>query len=224
MGAWCGNMIKELKGEKKDNEVKPNDEPEYKTQNSRFESISEEDAVICKLKIQACRLEKKIKDLEKKENAYADNIKKLIQENKKDEAKYNMALKKYVINYQNGYRDKLLFIEKQIGNIESLKDTVEFTKLVAETNRIAENLLKKTDKEELEIALVLMNETKQQNEEINAYLEDDELNEEFDQFCKEVEEQGYNQIDNLMISHMPAHMIKQKYSDEKNNRIRNELS
>ena len=228
MGAFCGSQFG--KEEKTDN---THTKEQYRTEHekkgyvpaqSRFESIAPEDMILCKLQIQKSRLEKKIDELEKKENDYVDKIKDLLKQGKKEEAKRNLALKKYVITYQNSYRDKLLFIEKQEFQINSLKDTAEFTKVVAETNRMIEGLQAKTNTEEIEIALVLCNEHKAQNAEINAYLEDDELNEEFDDLCKQVEDQGYNNMDKFIKKHTNQEEAEQKYSEQKNEQIKKELS
>ena len=87
-----------------------------------------------------------------------------------------------------------------------------------------EGLQAKTNTEEIEIALVLCNEHKAQNAEINAYLEDDELNEEFDDLCKQVEDQGYNNMDKFIKKHTNQEEAEQKYSEQKNEQIKKELS
>ena len=219
MGGVCG-IGKEEKTEKKYEEKPTNRMPAK----SRFESISQEDAVLCKILIQKNRLEKKIVELENKEKTYAEDVKVFLKEGKKQDAKHCLALKKYVVTYQNSYRDKILFLEKQSFQIESLKDTADFTKVVAETNRITENLMKNNDTEELEIAMVLLNENKRNNEEINAYLEDDDLNDEFDQLCKEVEDKGYDNVSKMMISHIPDAQIKENFTSEKESKLKASLS
>ena len=155
-------------------------------QRSRKETVAQQDAVIMKLKIQKDRCFTRIKDLEKKEKAYMEQIKTLLQEKKKDQAKFKLSQKKLIVQQLESYRQKELFVEKQINNIEKAQDDVQFTNTLKASNQVLSDLQKEIDQEEIETARRLNDEAQMNREEMNELIKDD-ADDELDDELNEME-------------------------------------
>ena len=141
---------------------------------NRMVTINNEEIVIAKLKVQRDRMEARIKKLDKEEKHFRDKALNLAKSGRKDEAIYACRQKKRCKEYKKKAYQRMDFIDRQIGNIESTMDDVAFTKVLAESNRTIEKLNKEIDMEEIRIAQELEVEGKMRREELDQLLDDDD--------------------------------------------------
>jgi hypothetical protein len=90
---------------------------------------NEDESAIANLKLQQCKLEKRILDLEHQENACKKKIITSLQTGNKAAAKNQLAMKRFVVETCGDYRMKLMMVEKMQINIDQTKDNVAFTKV-----------------------------------------------------------------------------------------------
>ena len=153
---------------------------------SRMDEVSQDEKVILKMKIQKDRLTSRAKEMERKQAAAEAEIKQLLKDGKKDQAKFKLHQKKMVKDQQKNYRQKENFIDEQIFRIEKAKDDVEFTNVVKDSNTVLQDLMEKIDIEEIETAKMLQEESQMVREQMNEQLQDDE-DDEMDEELKRLE-------------------------------------
>ncbi len=167
--------------------------------NSRKVTVREEELVIAKLKVQADRLESRVKKLENEESKIQAQIRDLVKIGKKEEAYFFLRKLKTTKEFQKDSRNKLNFIDNQIANIENTLDDVKFTQVIKDSNRAIENLSKQIDTDELKIAKELQEEGKMRREDIEALLNDEEedqaIKEELDMIEKGMLEDNFAQAE-----------------------------
>ena len=150
-------------------------------------TVHEEEMVIAKMKIQADRLETRVKKLEKEEAVIQDKIKLLVRNQKKEEAYFLLRKLKMTKDHCKSARNKIQFIEGQISGIENAMDDAKFAQTLGESNRAIEKLNKEIDLEEIRIAKELQAEGKLRREEIDELLNDEAENDEIRDELNQIE-------------------------------------
>ena len=192
--------------------------------NSRKVAVKEEELIIAKLKVQADRLDTRLKKLEGEEVKIQNTIKSLVQQGKKEEAYFWLKKLKATRQYAKDSRSKIAFVDSQITSIESTIDDVNFTQMVRDSNKAIENLKQQIDMDEIKLAKELQAEGKMRRQELDALLEDDtddakELKHELDMIEKGMIEQAFEEADRkrdaLKIQEMnrPAPQAARKYQE-----------
>lgn len=186
--------------------------------------MAEEEMVIAKLKVQADRIESRLKKLEGEEAKIQSTIKTLVQQQKKEEAYFWLKKLKTTKQFAKDARTKINFVENQIANIENTLDEVQFSKTIKESNRAIESLSKQIDMDEIRLAKELQEEGKMRKQELEELLEDDsddaqDLKRELDLIEKGMIEEAFAESDKKKDASKPADKTsnKQKHDskDEK---------
>ena len=180
MGQCFGG--EEAKNDGDRNEKEKNSKPGK----SRMDEVSEDERVILKMKIQKDRLTSRAKEMERSQAAADTEIKQLLKDGKKDQAKFKLHKKNMIKDQQKNYRQKENFIDEKIFSIEKAKDDAEFTNVLKDSNEVLKDLMEKIDLEEIETAKMLQEESQMNREQMNEQLQDDE-DDEMDEELKRLE-------------------------------------
>lgn len=141
---------------------------------SRRCTISQEEVVMAKLRMQMDRIETRISNLEKNEKAEDEVIKSLIQSRKKEEAFHSLKKKKNIRECIKANRQKMEMLDRQFMNIENSIEELGFTNALKESNKVIEKLNSEMDLEEVRLAKQLQEEGKMRREELMELLDDDD--------------------------------------------------
>jgi hypothetical protein len=160
---------------------------------------SQEDQVILQLKFNRDKTHGRIKELEKKKLTLVAQVKEFLGQKNKDMAKFKLKQKKMVLEQLETYQTRILFVEKQIKNVEQAVDDAAFTKLVKESNTVMKKLMEEIDLESIQTAKELNRENDMNNEELNQLIKDgdydEELMAELDQMEAEMYGAGFQEFD-----------------------------
>jgi hypothetical protein len=160
---------------------------------------SQEDQVILQLKFNRDKTHGRIKELEKKKLTLVAQVKEFLGQKNKDMAKFKLKQKKMVLKQLETYQTRILFVEKQIKNVEQAVDDAAFTKLVKESNTVMKKLMEEIDLESIQTAKELNRENDMNNEELNQLIKDDDYDEELmaelDQMEAEMYGKGFQEFD-----------------------------
>lgn len=147
--------------------------PTTKARNRRA-TVTEEEVIVAKIRIQADKIETKNEEFQKKEEAIDAKIKLLISQKKKEEAYHCLVKKKNIRRLIKENRIKLEFLERQVMNIENSVNELGFVNAVKESNRAIEKLNSEMDMEEIRLAKQLQEEGKMRKDELMELFQDDE--------------------------------------------------
>ena len=114
----------------------------------------------------------RVKKLEREKTAVDQKIRVLVAGKQKEEAYFQLKKLKEIKELQRSTQNKLEFIEKQIGSVESAIDDIKFTSTIKDSNRAIEQLNKEIDMEEIRIAKELQQEGRIRREELDQLLDD----------------------------------------------------
>lgn len=149
-------------------------------------TITDEEVILAKLRIQMEKIEGRIDTLKKKEDEVDAQINKLIKQNKKEEALYCLGRKKNIKKSIKDCRTKANFLDNQLLNIENSIHDLGFTNAVKQSNKTIEKLNSEMDMEEIRLAKQLQEEASMRREELMEMLEDDD-DDEIKQQLKDIE-------------------------------------
>ena len=132
---------------------------ENKPQNQpfRLSDFGEDDMIVHRLKF--------IKGvLTEQRNEYQDNEAKEIEKAKAlkkvnlSEAKFHLQKVKISRAMKNRIQDRIYLVTKQLNNLESVKEDIEFAKVIESSNQLLVKLNQEVDSDSLKEALMVMNE------------------------------------------------------------------
>jgi len=209
MGGLC------FKAEKREKQASY--QPQPQPNRNRQVTVREEELVIAKLKIQADRLESRLKRLEGEEEKIQARVKALVGEGKKEEAFFWLRKLKSTKGYAKDARTKVGFVEGQIAAIENTLDDVQFAQTVKESNKAIESLSRQIDMDELRLAKELQEEGRLRREEIDSLLDDGEdlqdLKQEVDLIEKGMVEEAFRLADQSAAKDR-AEAVKEKEKEK----------
>jgi hypothetical protein len=164
--------------------------------NQKEEKITAEESTILQCKISRDNIKNYIKRLEKNSNLKREKAKEALKEKKKDRAKYNLKLSKMYKEQIKTAESQLTLLEEQINNIESAISQKEALKILEKGNEVLKNLQKECNIEKWEKISDDMNDLKEQQNEINQFFKDRNLDDIDDDIENEMNKLMENNIEN----------------------------
>ena len=144
--------------------------------NQKEEKITAEESTILQCKISRDNIKNYIKRLEKNSKIKREKAKEALKEKKKDRAKYNLKLSKMYKEQIKTAESQLTLLEEQINNIESAISQKEALKILEKGNEVLKNLQSECNIEKWEKISDDMNDLKEQQNEINQFFRDRNMN------------------------------------------------
>ena len=163
--------------------------------NQKEEKITAEESTILQCKISRDNIKNYIKRLEKNSNIKREKAKEALKEKKKDRAKYNLKLSKMYKEQIKTAESQLTLLEEQINNIESAISQKEALKILEKGNEVLKNLQKECNIEKWE-KISDDNDLKEQQNEINQFFKDRNLDDIDDDIENEMNKLMENNIEN----------------------------
>ena len=160
--------------------------------NQKEEKITAEESTILQCKISRDNIKNYIKRLEKNSNIKREKAKEALKEKKKDRAKYNLKLSKMYKEQIKTAESQLTLLEEQINNIESAISQKEALKILEKGNEVLKNLQNECNIEKWEKISHDMNDIKEQQDEINQFFRDKNV--------EDIDEDIENEMNKLMES------------------------
>ena len=151
----------------------------------RISNFSEEEIIIHKLQF----LKNVLVEQKKK---YQENEAKEIEQAKKfkrtsiSEAKYHLQKVKICRVFKNRIQDRIFLVSKQIQNLETLKDDIEFSQTIENGNKLLLKLSKEVDSKSLSEAIQVIESAQENSEEFKELVikynaqDDSEISNAFD--------------------------------------------
>ena len=168
--------------------------------NQKEEKITAEESTILQCKISRDNIKNYIKRLEKNSNIKREKAKEALKEKKKDRAKYNLKLSKMYKEQIKTAESQLTLLEEQINNIESAISQKEALKILEKGNEVLKNLEKEFNIEKWEKISDDMNDLKEQQNEINQFFKDRNLD--------DIDDDIENEMNKLMESNIENELPK----------------
>ena len=168
--------------------------------NQKKEKITAEESTILQCKISRDNIKNYIKRLEKNSNIKREKAKEALKEKKKDRAKYNLKLSKMYKEQIKTAESQLTLLEEQINNIESAISQKEALKILEKGNEVLKNLEKEFNIEKWEKISDDMNDLKEQQNEINQFFKDRNLD--------DIDDDIENEMNKLMESNIENELPK----------------
>ena len=154
--------------------------------------LNVEEKTILQCKITRDNIKNYIKKLEKNSKLKREKAKESLKQKNKDRAKYNLKLSKMYSEQIKNAESQLTMLEEQISNLESTITQKEALKILEKGNEVLKNLQNECNIEKWEKISDDMNEIKEQQDEINQFFRDKNI--------EDIDNDIENEINKLMES------------------------
>jgi hypothetical protein len=140
--------------------------------NSNAPNLNAEEKTILNCKMTRDNIKKYIQKLERNSKLNREKAKESLKQKNKDRAKYNLKLSKMYSEQIKNAESQLTMLEEQISNLESAITQKEALKILEKGNEVLKNLQNECNIEKWEKISDDMNEIKEQQDEINQFFRD----------------------------------------------------
>ena len=154
--------------------------------------LNAEEKTILQCKITRDNIKNYIKKLEKNSKLKREKAKEALKQKNKDRAKYNLKLSKMYSEQIKSAESQLTMLEEQISNLESTITQKEALKILEKGNEVLKNLQNECNIEKWEKISDDMNDIKEQQDEINQFFRDKNV--------EDIDEDIENEMNKLMES------------------------
>ena len=154
--------------------------------------LNAEEKTILQCKITRDNIKNYIKKLEKNSKLKREKAKESLKQKNKDRAKYNLKLSKMYSEQIKSAESQLTMLEEQISNLESAITQKEALKILEKGNEVLKNLQNECNIEKWEKISDDMNEIKEQQDEINQFFRDKNI--------EDIDDDIENEMNKLMES------------------------
>ncbi len=154
--------------------------------------LNAEEKTILQCKITRDNIKNYIKKLEKNSKLKREKAKEALKQKNKDRAKYNLKLSKMYSEQIKNAESQLTMLEEQISNLESAITQKEALKILEKGNEVLKNLQNECNIEKWEKISDDMNEIKEQQDEINQFFRDKNI--------EDIDDDIENEMNKLMES------------------------
>ena len=154
--------------------------------------LNAEEKTILQCKITRDNIKNYIKKLEKNSKLKREKAKEALKQKNKDRAKYNLKLSKMYSEQIKNAESQLTMLEEQISNLESAITQKEALKILEKGNEVLKNLQNECNIEKWEKISDDMNDIKEQQDEINQFFRDKNV--------EDIDEDIENEMNKLMES------------------------
>ena len=152
--------------------------------------LNAEEKTILQCKITRDNIKNYIKKLEKNSKLKREKAKEALKQKNKDRAKYNLKLSKMYSEQIKNAESQLTMLEEQISNLESAITQKEALKILEKGNEVLKNLQNECNIEKWEKISDDMNDIKEQQDEINQFFRDKNV--------EDIDEDIENEMNKLM--------------------------
>ena len=160
--------------------------------NKKNPKLNVEEKTILQCKITRDNIKNYIKKLEKNSKLKREKAKESLKQKNKDRAKYNLKLSKMYSEQIKNAESQLTMLEEQISNLESAITQKEALKILEKGNEVLKNLQNECNIEKWEKISDDMNEIKEQQDEINQFFRDKNI--------EDIDDDIENEMNKLMES------------------------
>jgi len=185
------------------------------TKSERRCTISDEEVIVAKIRIQMDKMESRIEMLTKREQEIDAVIKTQIDQKRKEDAYYSLVKKKRIRECIKDNKKKINFLDNQLLNIENSINDLGFANAVKESNRTIEKLNSEIDMEEIRLAKQLQDEGKMRRDELMELLDEGEEDQEIQDQLQEIEK--------TLVSQAGSRLSTGEAKEKKQTGVRNEL-
>ena len=140
--------------------------------NSNAPNLNAEEKTILNCKMTRDNIKKYIQKLERNSKLNREKAKESLKQKNKDRAKYKLKLSKMYSEQIKHAESQLTMLEEQINNLESAITQKEALKILEKGNEILKNLQNECNIEKWEKISEDMNDIKEQQDEINQFFRD----------------------------------------------------
>ena len=156
-----------------------------------------EEKTILQCKMTRDNIKNYIRSLERNSKLKREKAKELLKQKNKERAKYNLKLSKMYQEQIKTAESQLTMIEEQISNIETSLTQKEALEILEKGNDILKNLQKECNVEKWEKISDDMNDIKEQQDEINGFFRDKNIEDIDDNIENEMNQLFENESNNL---------------------------
>ena len=191
----------------------------FKKKNNKNNSeLNAEEKTILQCKITRDNIKNYIKKLEKNSKLKREKAKEALKQKNKDRAKYNLKLSKMYSEQIKNAESQLTMLEEQISNLENAITQKEALKILEKGNEVLKNLQNECNIEKWEKISDDMNDIKEQQDEINQFFRDKNV--------EDIDEDIENEMNKLMESdndmELPSANTNEIHIEENKNENKNE--
>ena len=140
--------------------------------NSNAPNLNAEEKTILNCKMTRDNIKKYIQKLERNSKLNREKAKESLKQKNKDRAKYKLKLSKMYSEQIKHAESQLTMLEEQINNLESAITQKEALKILEKGNEVLKNLQNECNIEKWEKISEDMNDIKEQQDEINQFFRD----------------------------------------------------
>ena len=164
----------------------------FLNKNSNAPNLNAEEKTILNCKMTRDNIKKYIQKLERNSKLNREKAKESLKQKNKDRAKYKLKLSKMYSEQIKHAESQLTMLEEQINNLESAITQKEALKILEKGNEILKNLQNECNIEKWEKISEDMNDIKEQQDEINQFFRDKNI--------EDIDNDIENEINKLMES------------------------
>ena len=191
----------------------------FKKKNNKNNSeLNAEEKTILQCKMTRDNIKNYIKKLEKNSKLKREKAKEALKQKNKDRAKYNLKLSKMYSEQIKNAESQLTMLEEQISNLENAITQKEALKILEKGNEVLKNLQNECNIEKWEKISDDMNDIKEQQDEINQFFRDKNV--------EDIDEDIENEMNKLMESDndivLPSANTNEIHIEENKNENKNE--
>ena len=186
--------------------------------NSNAPNLNAEEKTILNCKMTRDNIKKYIQKLERNSKLNREKAKESLKQKNKDRAKYKLKLSKMYSEQIKHAESQLTMLEEQINNLESAITQKEALKILEKGNEVLKNLQNECNIEKWEKISEDMNDIKEQQDEINQFFRDKNI--------EDIDNDIENEMNKLMESdndiELPSANKNEIYIEEEKNENKKE--
>jgi hypothetical protein len=171
--------------------------------NSNAPNLNAEEKTILNCKMTRDNIKKYIQKLERNSKLNREKAKESLKQKNKDRAKYKLKLSKMYSEQIKHAESQLTMLEEQINNLESAITQKEALKILEKGNEVLKNLQSECNIEKWEKISEDMQDIKDQQDEINQFFRDrnmDDVDDDVEEEMNKLMEDEKNDIENELPS------------------------
>ena len=185
--------------------------------NSNAPNLNAEEKTILNCKMTRDNIKKYIQKLERNSKLNREKAKESLKQKNKDRAKYKLKLSKMYSEQIKHAESQLTMLEEQINNLESAITQKEALKILEKGNEVLKNLQNECNIEKWEKISEDMNDIKEQQDEINQFFRDKNIEDIDDDIENEMNKlmESDNDLELPSANQNESHVEENKNEDKK---------
>ncbi|CAD8057753.1 unnamed protein product [Paramecium sonneborni] len=187
-----GNLFGKSDKQKKQKQQQQSSYPTKSQFPSQKKELSEGEKMRMKLQHHRDELRNKRKQIDLQIETYEKELRTLIQQNKRDQAKFVLQRKLLYDKFLDNIMEKEQIIEKSIISVDQMQSDKEMADVINQTNEVMKDIQASIDQDKLRDAFADMQEQQQRNQEMNQMYQqykigdEDEINELYGKYEQQI--------------------------------------